>query len=147
MHDVGKIGVPDTILLKDGPLTPEEWTVMKCHPTIGADILTSSTSPLLQMATEIAAGHHERFDGTGYPRDVQGEAIPVAARIVMLCDIYDALRSQRPYKPAFGHAKSCDIIINGDGRTRPEHFDPRLLETFTRIKERFGAIYDELRDD
>lgn len=147
MHDVGKIGVPDAILLKQGPLTPEEWTIMKRHPEIGESILAGSRSPLLAMAAEIAAGHHERYDGTGYPKGVKGDATPLPARIVMLCDVYDALRSRRPYKPAFDHAKSCEIILNGDGRTRPEHFDPRLLEIFARTKDRFGAIYDELRDD
>lgn len=147
MHDVGKIGVPDTILLKEHPLTPEEWMVMKRHPAIGHDILSGSRSSLLAMAAEIAVGHHERWDGTGYPNGLKGETIPVSGRIVMLCDIYDALRSKRPYKPAFDHARCCDIMLNGDGRTRPGHFDPHLLETFARINGHFGAIYDELRDD
>ncbi len=147
MHDVGKIGVPDAILLKEGPLTPEEWIVMKRHPAIGESILTGSRSPLLTMAAEIAAGHHERYDGTGYPRGLKGEAISLSGRLVMLCDIYDALRSKRPYKPAFDHAKSCDIILNGDGRTRPEHFDPRVLAAFGRVKNRFAETFDRLSDD
>ncbi len=147
MHDIGKIGVPDVILLKQGPLSAAEWAVMRRHPSIGADILAGSISPLLRMATEIAAGHHEHWDGSGYPRGLRGEAVPEAARIVMLCDIYDALRSKRPYKPALDHALSCEIILHGDGgSTRPEHFDPCLLAAFERLSNRFDVIFNDLSD-
>ncbi len=146
MHDVGKIGVPDAILLKPGALTGDEWETMKQHALMGENILAGSHSPLLRMAAEIAGGHHERFDGGGYPRGLKGRDIPAAARIVALADVYDALRSTRPYKPAYDHEKACDIILNGDARTRPEHFDPRLLEIFDRARDRFGEIYRKLSD-
>lgn len=146
MHDIGKIGVPDAILLKPGPLNDAEWVVMKRHPVIGESILSGSNSPLLRMAAEIAVGHHERWDGSGYPKGLQGEAIPEAARIVMLCDVYDALRSKRPYKPAFDHDKSCDIILNGDERIHPNHFAPGLLEIFAKNHSKFAEIFADSAD-
>ncbi len=147
MHDVGKIGVPDAILLKQGPLTAAEWLVMKSHPAIGGKILAGSPSPLLRLAAEIATAHHERFDGTGYPNGLKGEDIPASGRIVMLCDIYDALRSKRPYKPAFDHVTASAIILRGDDRTRPEHFDPALLAAFEHARDAFAEIFERLSDD
>ena len=107
MHDVGKIGIPDAVLLKPGKLDAEEWAVMQSHATIGGSILAGSSSPLLQVAEQIALTHHERWDGSGYPAGLQGEAIPLAARITAICDVFDALRSKRVYKGALdgrGHA-------------------------------------------
>lgn len=146
MHDVGKIGVPDAVLSKPGPLNEQEWRQMKRHTVLGASLLKGSASPLLELARQIALCHHERWDGSGYPQGLQREAIPRAARIVMLVDQYDALRSPRPYKPGFSHAKACDIILNGDGRTQPEHFDPELLGTFRHIHVRCKAIYAQFSD-
>lgn len=142
MHDVGKIGIPDHILLKPGSLTPDEWEIMKGHAAIGAEILGNSKSPYLTMGAEIALNHHERWDGSGYPNGRQGEAIPLPARIMNICDIYDALRSKRPYKPAFDHQKAADIITHGDGRTRPEHFDPAILAAFAQNPLVFRDIFE-----
>ncbi len=144
MHDVGKIGIPDHILLKPGGFTPAEWTVMQTHAAMGAEILGHSKSPYLQLGAEIALDHHERWDGSGYPNGKRGEAIPMAARIMNICDIYDALRSTRPYKAAFDHQRTMDIIKRGDGRTQPAHFDPRVWRAFTEHHLTFQAIFSAL---
>lgn len=141
MHDIGKIAIPDEILLKQGPLAPAEWVVMKTHTTVGAKILAGRQSPYLRMGEEIALNHHERWDGGGYPNGLAGEAIPLAARIMNICDIYDALRGNRPYKPAIDHARALDIIARGDGRTQPEHFDPAILDAFTKASDALCEIY------
>lgn len=143
MHDVGKIGTPDHILLKPGGFTPEEWAVMKKHAEMGAEILGNSKSPYLAMGAEIALNHHERWDGGGYPNGKQGEEIPLSARIMNICDVYDALRSKRPYKPALDHPTAVQIITQGDGRTRPEHFDPVVFSAFKQNHQMFCNIFDE----
>lgn len=143
MHDIGKIGIPDHILLKAGSFTPQEWEIMKGHAALGGKILANCKSPYLKMGAEIAVSHHERWDGGGYPHGLKGEAIPLSARIMNICDIYDALRSKRPYKPALDHAKAVDIIINGDGRTMPGHFDPAILKAFKENSGKFEEIFDE----
>ncbi len=140
MHDVGKIGIPDHILLKPGGFTPDEWEIMKGHAAMGSEILGNSKSPYLRMGAEIALNHHERWDGGGYPNGKRGEEIPIAARIMNICDIYDALRSKRPYKPAFDHQKTVDIISNGDGRTMPEHFAPDIFAAFMQNQTMFNDI-------
>lgn len=146
MHDIGKIGVPDHILFKAGSHTPEEWDVMKRHCEIGTQILGFSDSPYLRMATEVALTHHERWDGTGYPKGLAGTQIPLAGRIMAICDVYDALRSKRPYKPPFTHETAVRIITEGDGRTQPAHFDPAVLEAFRQTAGRFAEIYEQYRD-
>lgn len=146
MHDIGKIGIPDHVLLKPGSFTPEEWGIMRTHCTLGASILASGTSPYTRMGAEIALNHHERWDGSGYPNGLRGEEIPLAARIMQICDVYDALRSRRPYKPPFEHARAFEIIIGGDGRTQPGHFDPAVLACFAAQADSFAAIYDRHMD-
>jgi len=140
MHDIGKIAVPDSILLKPGPLTPIEIEIMKTHAAIGAKILAESTHASIQMAASIAHCHHERHDGSGYPRGLAGDAIPIEARITLLCDQYDALTSLRPYKQAFPHAEAVRKICEGDGRTLPSHFHPDVLKTFLAVAGQMETI-------
>ncbi len=147
MHDVGKIGVPDAVLGKPGPLTDEEWEAIKQHPLLGASLLSGSASPLLEMAKEVALTHHERWDGSGYPRGLKGKKIPLTGRIVMLCDLYDALRSRRPYKSPFSHRKTVDIMLNGNERTKPSHFDPHLLEAFREMHHQFDEIFSAVQEE
>lgn len=129
MHDVGKIGIPDAVLLKPGPLDVAEWEVVKAHTTLGGEILAQSENPLVQMAESIARCHHERWDGTGYPARLAGEQIPPGARICAICDAFDALLSQRPYKDAWSFDQAVAEVV----RCRGTHFDPALVDTFVSI--------------
>jgi putative two-component system response regulator len=144
MHDIGKIVVPDSILLKPGPLTPGEFDIIKTHTTVGERILSRSEHPGIQMAATIALCHHEKHDGSGYPRGLKGEAIPTEARITMLCDQYDALTSKRPYKKALSHEEAVGIIRRGDGRTLPQHFHPDILKAFFDVAGQLDAIRAQL---
>ncbi len=142
MHDIGKIGIPAHILLKSDRLEPREWKVMKTHTTIGAEILAGSSSPFIQMGQEIALSHHERWDGRGYPHKLAGEDIPLSARIMSICDVYDALRSKRVYKSGYDHAEAINIIRDGDKRISNSHFDPDIMDTFLSRGVDFDEIYN-----
>jgi putative two-component system response regulator len=146
MHDIGKIGIPDNILLKPGPLDPTELIVMQSHTLLGERILAGSNSPLLKLAQLVARNHHERWDGSGYPSRLSGDTIPPVARFVAIADQYDALRSLRPYKDSLDHCAVVNIIAHGDGRTRPEHFDPQLLQLFLSNHKVFGEIYSRFTE-
>jgi putative two-component system response regulator len=130
MHDIGKIGIPDAILLKPGKLDADEWNIMRSHAEIGARIIGEDKSSLLQMAATIALSHHERWDGTGYPQGLQGEAIPLAARIVAIADVFDALTSKRPYKHAWTVDEAFALIASEAGK----HFDPALAACFLGLR-------------
>ena len=139
MHDIGKIGIPDQILLKPGRHTPEETAVMRRHPLIGHEILCDSPSRYLQMGAVIALGHHEKFDGSGYPQGLAGEAIPLAARIVAVADVFDALMSNRPYKRAWSFQDALNYLQSESGR----HFDPACVRAF---ELRIDAVATIMRD-
>lgn len=149
LHDIGKVGIPDSILLKPGKLSPEEFAVMKRHPAIGRDALRQAElrmgtdGSFLATAKEITYSHHERWDGTGYPEGLRGEAIPISARLMALADVYDALISKRVYKPAFAHATAIEIIIEGKGN----HFDPSLVDCFLEDADEFRYIASRFSDD
>lgn len=142
LHDIGKAGIPDHILLKKGRLTPEEFEVMKTHTTIGCDALSNAQAalgleaPFLAMARQIACSHQEKWDGTGYPEGLAGEQIPVAARIMALADVYDALITRRDYKEAMPHAEAVRIIESASG----QHFDPDIVTAFLQIHEQLYAV-------
>ncbi len=129
MHDIGKIGIPDSILLKPGKLEPDEWAIMQTHVTIGADLLAGTDIPLLEMARNIALSHHEKWDGSGYPRGLSGTAIPIEGRICAICDVFDALTSERPYKKAWPIEEAVAFLRQQKG----QHFDPQLVDLFEAI--------------
>ena len=143
MHDIGKIGIADMILLKPGRLTPEEMTVMRQHAAIGHRILANSDIPLLRLAAEIALSHHEKFDGTGYPNGLAGSAIPLSGRVVAIADVFDALTSTRPYKRSWTLEEARSFMIEQRGR----HFDPTLLDAFLSRWDEVCTIHRENADE
>lgn len=142
MHDVGKIGIPDAMLLKPGKLTDDEWKIMKQHTIIGGRILNGSDSELLQAGEVIALSHHEKWDGSGYPDGLKGEEIPLWGRITAVFDVFDALMSKRPYKEAYSKEKSLTIMKQGRGR----HFEPKLVDLFMENLDEAFAIHEKYKD-
>lgn len=149
MHDIGKVGTPDLILLKPGKLTEAEFSIMKQHAVIGFEVLNASSSHLLKVAAEIAHTHHEKFDGSGYPRALKGDDIPLFGRIVAVADVFDALTSERPYKKAWSIDQATQFLREGAGK----HFDPACVEAFLTnfeevlsVKNKFADEEIELRD-
>jgi putative two-component system response regulator len=148
LHDIGKVGIPDHILLKPGKLTPAEWEIMKTHSRIGAEAIEHAEQDaekpveFLALAKEIAQWHHEKWDGTGYPDGLAGDAIPISARLMAIADVFDALISKRVYKPAMDYGKARDIIAAESGR----HFDPDIVAAFVSSFDIFAAIADRYGD-
>lgn len=148
LHDIGKVGIPDRILLKPGKLTPEEFEIMKTHTTLGRDAIAHAEQELgtdvafLTMAKEIAYSHQEKWDGSGYPQGLAGDAIPISARLMAIADVYDALISRRVYKAAMPHAQAVEIIAMSKGR----HFDPDMVDAFVDIQDHFNAIASTYQD-
>lgn len=142
MHDIGKIGIPDHVLLKPGKLDSEEWEIMQSHVTIGCEILSGSESKLMIMAKNIALSHHERWNGTGYPNKISGVDIPIEARICAICDVFDALTSERPYKAAWSIDEAMSLIRQESG----QHFDPTLVVLFDSILSDIQAYRDKNLD-
>lgn len=136
MHDIGKVAVPDRILHKEGALTPEEITIMRRHAEAGYHILADSHVELLNLAAAIALTHHEKFDGTGYPRGLRGQEIPLEGRIAAIADVFDAITTKRVYKPAYPLEQACDMMREGSGH----HFDPELLQVFLQYLDDIGQI-------
>ena len=149
LHDIGKVGIPDSLLLKPGPLTPEEFEQMKQHTVLGREAIEHAEDslghavPFLKFAKEIAQSHQEKWDGSGYPDGLKGEAIPLSARLMAVADVYDALISRRVYKPPFSHEKAVDIITQG----RERHFDPEVVDAFTEVAEQFRQIALRFSDE
>jgi putative two-component system response regulator len=144
LHDIGKVAIPDYILLKPGPLTVEEFAIMKTHTVRGAETIEATLlkypgTPFLEMARDIALGHHERFDGHGYPQGLEGDDIPLAARIMTLADVYDALTSRRVYKEAFSHDRSSAMMVQESGT----HFDPAMVDAFLAQEREFIAVREQ----
>jgi putative two-component system response regulator len=147
LHDIGKVGIPDSVLLKPGRLTDREFEIMKQHAVIGAETLEAAARQYpgvayLGMARDIAVGHHERFDGSGYPTGLAGQDIPLSARIVALADVYDALTSKRVYKLAFAPDIARSMIVGDSGK----HFDPALVEAFVENEDRFLAMREQFAE-
>jgi len=142
MHDIGKIGVPDSILKKAGQLTPDEWIFMRKHPEYGANILGGSDVPVLQMAEEVALAHHEKYDGSGYPLQLKGKEIPLSGRIVALADFFDALTMDRCYRPAFSDTKALAMVEEGKGT----HFDPKVVDAFFSVSDKIIAERERINE-
>jgi putative two-component system response regulator len=148
LHDIGKVGIPDSVLLKPGLLTTQEYDVMKSHAQLGAETLNAALGQFpqarfLRMARDIAMTHHERYDGTGYPHGLRGTQIPLCGRIVALADVYDALTTKRVYKAAYPHEVARSIILEGTGK----HFDPDVIEAFLQCEDEFQKVAEHIQSE
>jgi putative two-component system response regulator len=143
MHDVGKIGIPDRILQKPGPLDPDEWKIMQSHAAIGAEIIGDHPSGMLALARNIALTHHEKWDGSGYPKGLKGEEIPLEGRITAIADVFDALTSVRPYKKAWTEEEALEFLVKQKGM----HFDPALVDLFIAQMPAIRAIRERWAED
>jgi putative two-component system response regulator len=148
LHDIGKVGIPDMVLLKPGRHTPEERQLMEQHTLIGAQTLrevhrSHPNNDLVNLGIQIAEAHHEKWDGSGYPHGLAGEKIPLSARILALADVYDALRAKRVYKPAFSHEEARAVILDGSG----SHFDPMIVHAFLLVEDEFNAVREQWASD
>lgn len=143
MHDIGKIGIPDQVLLKPGKLDDDEWGIMKRHTVIGGKILAGSDAEFIKLAEVIALTHHEKWDGSGYPKGLKDTEIPISGRITAIADVFDALTSKRPYKEAYSLERSFDIIREGKG----SHFDPEVVDAFFAVKDKIPVIKDRYKKE
>ncbi len=148
LHDIGKVGIPDAILLKPDKLTVEEFEIMKGHPVLGAQTLKAvvnqyPNNPLINMGIEITRSHHEWWDGSGYPDGLAGKAIPLSARIMSVADVFDAMRSKRAYKPSFSMDETRELIRIGSGT----HHDPLVVKAFLTLQEKFNSTFEELNEE
>lgn len=143
MHDIGKIGIPDSVLKKPGKLTEQEWECMRKHPEYGANILSGSEVPLIQMAAEVALTHHEKFDGSGYPSKLIGDQIPLSGRIVALADFFDAITMDRCYRPAFSDEKALTMVMENSG----SHFDPDVVKAFFSVSDEIIKERDRINNE
>jgi putative two-component system response regulator len=143
MHDIGKIGIPDSVLKKPGKLTEQEWECMRKHPEYGANILSGSDVPVLQLAEEVALSHHEKFDGSGYPSNLKSEQIPLSGRIVALADFFDAITMDRCYRPAFSDEKALAMVKENSG----SHFDPDVVNAFFSVSHEIICERDRINEE
>jgi putative two-component system response regulator len=146
-HDLGKVVLPDAILLKPAALTTAEWEIMCQHCELGYEILRHGTDPISRMAAKIALTHHENFDGFGYPSGLAAYNIPLEGRIASVCDVYDSLRENRVYRPGLTHEEAMDTMLHGDGRTRPTQFDPDVLQAFADNSNRYADLFEEYQQE
>jgi putative two-component system response regulator len=143
LHDIGKIGIPDNILLKPGRYEPEEFEIMKRHPEIGYEMLKTANSPYLRSGAEISLTHHEKYDGSGYPRGLKGEDIPISGRILAVADVFDALTTKRPYKEAWSIEEAMELMCKEKGK----HFDPQMVDIFDSKLNEVRTIYYAQREE
>ena len=141
LHDIGKLAIPLELLRKSSALSSEERALIRTHAAKGYEILSSPDDPFMRLAAEVALSHHERYDGTGYPTGISGDRIPLAAQVATICDVYDALRDHRPYRQGLRHETARAIILEGDGRTSPDHFAQPILAAFRRVSDQLDEIF------